>query len=177
MRLRRSYPSPSPVQPRRSSPAPAVHAHPRRAGRVRHLSMGRARLGVLSSRRHDEPHRTRDGHALLQRGGLERFPLPHLHTRGRARHQPCHGRRRGGTHARASNALSAHARGTRTRHTLSLLRWSLTAEMDTRECTPPTRARARRGQLYDTCYNPQVDLQAQDRAHRIGQTKQVRTPG
>ena len=28
--------------------------------------------------------------------------------------------------------------------------------------------------LYDTCYNPQVDLQAQDRAHRIGQTKQVR---
>ena len=27
--------------------------------------------------------------------------------------------------------------------------------------------------LYDTCYNPQVDLQAQDRAHRIGQTKQV----
>jgi SWI/SNF-related matrix-associated actin-dependent regulator of chromatin subfamily A member 5 len=28
--------------------------------------------------------------------------------------------------------------------------------------------------LYDTCYNPQVDLQAQDRAHRIGQSKQVR---
>ena len=28
--------------------------------------------------------------------------------------------------------------------------------------------------LYDTCYNPQVDLQAQDRAHRIGQKKQVR---
>ena len=28
--------------------------------------------------------------------------------------------------------------------------------------------------LYDTCYNPQVDLQAQDRAHRIGQTKQVK---
>ena len=24
------------------------------------------------------------------------------------------------------------------------------------------------------CYNPQVDLQAQDRAHRIGQTKQVK---
>ncbi|KAK3260468.1 hypothetical protein CYMTET_30573 [Cymbomonas tetramitiformis] len=28
--------------------------------------------------------------------------------------------------------------------------------------------------LYDSCWNPQVDLQAQDRAHRIGQTKQVR---
>jgi len=28
--------------------------------------------------------------------------------------------------------------------------------------------------LYDTCWNPQVDLQAQDRAHRIGQTKQVK---
>ena len=28
--------------------------------------------------------------------------------------------------------------------------------------------------LYDTCANPQVDLQAQDRAHRIGQTKQVK---
>eukprot|EP00961_Rhodomonas_salina_P166085 2238024-Rhodomonas_salina.1 len=28
--------------------------------------------------------------------------------------------------------------------------------------------------LYDTGWNPQVDLQAQDRAHRIGQTKQVR---
>ena len=28
--------------------------------------------------------------------------------------------------------------------------------------------------LYDTCYNPQVDLQAQDRAHRIGQSKQVK---
>jgi len=27
--------------------------------------------------------------------------------------------------------------------------------------------------LYDTCWNPQVDLQAQDRAHRIGQQKQV----
>jgi len=28
--------------------------------------------------------------------------------------------------------------------------------------------------LYDTCWNPQVDLQAQDRSHRIGQKKQVR---
>ena len=28
--------------------------------------------------------------------------------------------------------------------------------------------------LYDTCAHPQVDLQAQDRAHRIGQTRQVR---
>ncbi|KAK3274685.1 hypothetical protein CYMTET_17141 [Cymbomonas tetramitiformis] len=28
--------------------------------------------------------------------------------------------------------------------------------------------------LYDSCWNPQVDLQAQDRAHRIGQQKQVR---
>ena len=28
--------------------------------------------------------------------------------------------------------------------------------------------------LFDTCWNPQVDLQAQDRAHRIGQQKQVR---
>jgi SWI/SNF-related matrix-associated actin-dependent regulator of chromatin subfamily A member 5 len=28
--------------------------------------------------------------------------------------------------------------------------------------------------LYDSDWNPQVDLQAQDRAHRIGQTKQVR---
>jgi SWI/SNF-related matrix-associated actin-dependent regulator of chromatin subfamily A member 5 len=28
--------------------------------------------------------------------------------------------------------------------------------------------------LYDSSYNPHVDLQAQDRAHRIGQTKQVR---
>lgn len=27
--------------------------------------------------------------------------------------------------------------------------------------------------LYDSCWNPQADLQAQDRAHRIGQTKQV----
>ena len=27
--------------------------------------------------------------------------------------------------------------------------------------------------LYDSAYNPHVDLQAQDRAHRIGQTKQV----
>ena len=28
--------------------------------------------------------------------------------------------------------------------------------------------------LYDSAWNPQIDLQAQDRAHRIGQTKQVR---
>ena len=28
--------------------------------------------------------------------------------------------------------------------------------------------------LYDSDWNPQVDLQAQDRAHRIGQTKVVR---
>ncbi|KAM3567233.1 hypothetical protein VYU27_010617, partial [Nannochloropsis oceanica] len=28
--------------------------------------------------------------------------------------------------------------------------------------------------LYDSDWNPQVDLQAMDRAHRIGQTKQVR---
>jgi SWI/SNF-related matrix-associated actin-dependent regulator of chromatin subfamily A member 5 len=28
--------------------------------------------------------------------------------------------------------------------------------------------------LYDTSWNPQVDLQAQDRAHRIGQKKQVK---
>jgi SWI/SNF-related matrix-associated actin-dependent regulator of chromatin subfamily A member 5 len=27
--------------------------------------------------------------------------------------------------------------------------------------------------LYDSDWNPQMDLQAQDRAHRIGQTKQV----
>ncbi|PKY57227.1 hypothetical protein RhiirA4_331221, partial [Rhizophagus irregularis] len=27
--------------------------------------------------------------------------------------------------------------------------------------------------LYDSDWNPQVDLQVQDRAHRIGQTKQV----
>ena len=27
--------------------------------------------------------------------------------------------------------------------------------------------------LYDSDWNPQVDLQAQDRAHRIGQTKEV----
>src|SRR5690606_1869003 len=27
--------------------------------------------------------------------------------------------------------------------------------------------------IYDSDWNPQVDLQAQDRAHRIGQTKQV----
>lgn len=30
--------------------------------------------------------------------------------------------------------------------------------------------------IYDSDWNPQVDLQAMDRAHRIGQTKQVRTP-
>ena len=29
--------------------------------------------------------------------------------------------------------------------------------------------------LYDSDWNPQVDLQAQDRAHRIGQTKQVKS--
>ena len=28
--------------------------------------------------------------------------------------------------------------------------------------------------LYDTCWNPQCDLQAQDRSHRIGQQKQVK---
>ena len=28
--------------------------------------------------------------------------------------------------------------------------------------------------LFDSDWNPQVDLQAQDRAHRIGQTKTVR---
>lgn len=28
--------------------------------------------------------------------------------------------------------------------------------------------------LFDSSWNPQVDLQAQDRAHRIGQQKQVR---
>merc|ERR1712127_746925 len=28
--------------------------------------------------------------------------------------------------------------------------------------------------LYDSDWNPQMDLQAMDRAHRIGQTKQVR---
>lgn len=28
--------------------------------------------------------------------------------------------------------------------------------------------------LFDSDWNPQVDLQAMDRAHRIGQTKQVR---
>lgn len=28
--------------------------------------------------------------------------------------------------------------------------------------------------IYDSDWNPQVDLQAMDRAHRIGQTKQVR---
>lgn len=27
--------------------------------------------------------------------------------------------------------------------------------------------------IFDSDWNPQVDLQAQDRAHRIGQTKQV----
>jgi SWI/SNF-related matrix-associated actin-dependent regulator of chromatin subfamily A member 5 len=27
--------------------------------------------------------------------------------------------------------------------------------------------------LYDSDFNPQMDLQAMDRAHRIGQTKQV----
>ena len=31
--------------------------------------------------------------------------------------------------------------------------------------------------LYDSDWNPQVDLQAQDRAHRIGQTKPVRGGG
>ena len=28
--------------------------------------------------------------------------------------------------------------------------------------------------LYDSDWNPQMDLQAQDRAHRIGQTKDVK---
>jgi len=28
--------------------------------------------------------------------------------------------------------------------------------------------------IYDSDWNPQVDLQAMDRAHRIGQTKQVK---
>ena len=28
--------------------------------------------------------------------------------------------------------------------------------------------------LYDSDWNPQMDLQAQDRAHRIGQTKPVK---
>ena len=28
--------------------------------------------------------------------------------------------------------------------------------------------------LYDSCWNPQVDLQAQDRSHRIGQKKQTK---
>lgn len=28
--------------------------------------------------------------------------------------------------------------------------------------------------IYDSDWNPQMDLQAMDRAHRIGQTKQVR---
>ena len=27
--------------------------------------------------------------------------------------------------------------------------------------------------LYDSDFNPQIDLQAMDRAHRIGQTKEV----
>ena len=34
-------------------------------------------------------------------------------------------------------------------------------------------ATADRVVLFDTCWNPQIDLQAQDRAHRIGQKKQV----
>lgn len=128
-------------------------------------TLDRPSIGIQNARRGLSP----GPHRHLQLRPLP-LPLPPLHPRRRPRHQPL--RRRHRHHLRPCPGQppqwpAAHL-GTARTPARRVRQNGGSPEPSSRKT-----GRGRRDMPFDSDWNPQADLQAQDRCHRIGQTRPV----